>query len=68
MGYKRNYFREIDHQKTALSDGFNASVGSKPTLFPQAKVNTLYHKIDSLSNIEKNTSVDRTGFEPAPFA
>ena|SRR3989344_2213822 len=32
------------HQKTVLANGFNASVGSKPTLIPQVELSIIYHK------------------------
>ena len=44
---------QIEHQKTALSDGFIASVGSKPTLIPQAEVSRIYHKMFEMSTIKK---------------
>ncbi len=53
------------HQKTALADGFIATVGLRQAASP-VKVNKIYHKKIRLSNYNK-TSVDRTGVEPAPF-
>ena len=53
----------FNYQKTALADGFNATVDGKPTIASPAELIIIYHILRKLS---KNTSVDRTGFEPAP--
>ena len=54
----------LNHQKTVLANGFNASVGSKLSTISPPELTLLYHICSYLSNI-KNTSVDQTGFEPA---
>ena len=55
------------HQKTALADGFNATVDGKPTIASPAELIILYHNLIELSKeaYNKNASVDRTGLEPA---
>lgn len=58
------------HQKTALTDGFNATVGGKPTIASPAELLISYQKLTILSRKRKiyffkKASVDRTGFEPA---
>ena len=50
MKYKIGQFK---HQKTALADGFNASVGSKLSIVSQAGLTIIYHKITKMSNIKK---------------
>ena len=55
------------HQKTALADGFNASVGSKPTLAPQVKVNVLYYKMAYLSKVTKQCLRGPDGIRPRTF-
>ncbi len=38
------------HQKTALADGFIASVGSKLSIVSQAGLFIIYHKLTKMSN------------------
>ena len=49
MKYRTNKL----YQKTALANGFIASIGSKPISIPQVKVCSLYHKKAHLSNTKK---------------
>lgn len=55
----------VGHQKTALADGFNASIDDKPSKASPPELSSQYHKTDELSSEQENAPVDRTGFEPA---
>ena len=59
-----NQATHLNHQKTALADGFSVTVGGNPSNVSPPELMLLYHQIRQLS--KKITPVDRTGFEPAP--
>ena len=44
------------HQKTALADGFNASVVGKPSIVPHTLLK-YYHKVIQLSNVRKTCAI-----------